>query len=163
MTLEHFDEYLSGEWYLVATYALGSSTKQPADSRYAIYRMNGPMIVEEISDGVMEGQISHSRMELVATIEALRIIDDSSCPTIILTRQEYLQKYAGEIRANELKTRDGKDVENLDLWKEIETLDPERCVEWRFVKEDYANRIEEWKEDEELDANIARAIARDPY
>jgi len=71
----------------------------------------------------VELNTTNNRMELIACIEALKLIDDFRRPITVITDSLYLVRgitewYPGWIRRGWLNSK-GKPVENRDLWEEL--------------------------------------------
>lgn len=160
--LQHFEEMISGIRYLVCTYSNGPSGDEKGRYRLVVYQMFGSDIEEEEIDGDIGRGESHIRLELMAIRAALQKIGRTTHPVVFLSRQKYLFDYANKLRANSFRKTDGKAAANLDLWREIEALDPNDRIEWRFATEDYDKKVEEWKADKQLDSDIQQAEGSNP-
>lgn len=159
--LQHFEEMLAGVRYLVCTYAKGPSTAKDGHFQVTVYEMFGSDLNDEEAEYGGDEGASHIRLELLAIEAALKLIGSTAHPIVFLTRQKYIPDYAAEILGNGFKRRNGKPAANEDLWRRIAALDPESRIEWRFAERDYEDMIEEWKEEKEIENNIASALERD--
>lgn len=161
--LQHFAEYLSGVRYLVCTYSKGPSTKHEGQFTVKIYEMYGSDIADEEVEYGAEDGATHIRLELRGIEAALMNIGTTTHPIVFLTRQKYIPDHAEALRSRDFKLSSGKPAANVDVWKRIAELDPNGRIEWRYADRDYDEMIEAWKEEKELDANMASALERDPY
>lgn len=89
----------------------------------------------EISGG--EHQTTNNRMEIMAAIRALQILNRTSRVTIH-TDSRYLMdgamQWIHRWKRNGWKTADKKPVKNADLWQELDTALQRHEVSWRWVK-----------------------------
>ena len=80
---------------------------------------------------------TNNRMELMAVIEALRVLT-RSCDAVVYTDSVYVQKGISEWihgwKRNGWKTADKKPVKNADLWVMLDELARQHHVDWRWVK-----------------------------
>ncbi|HEY5337276.1 MAG TPA: ribonuclease HI [Rhizomicrobium sp.] len=90
---------------------------------------------KEISGG--EAATTNNRMEIMAAIQALRMLTKPSSVTIH-TDSRYLMDGATQWmkrwKANGWKTADKKPVKNNDLWLALEEALAPHDVKWRWVK-----------------------------
>ncbi len=87
----------------------------------------GALLVEETSSWEMGGghpRTTNNRMEITAAIEGLKETPKNSSVTIH-SDSEYLVK---------TMTRNWRRRKNLDLWEELDSLEAERRVRWRWIK-----------------------------
>ena len=84
-----------------------------------------------------EAETTNNRMELEATIQALRALK-RECQVILTTDSQYVRKGITEWihgwRKNGWKTAAKKPVKNADLWQALDELTKKHQVEWRWVK-----------------------------
>lgn len=84
-----------------------------------------------------ERETTNNRMELTATIEALRALK-KSCQVKLTTDSEYVRRGVLEWLAgwqrNGWKTADKKPVKNQDLWQALVTEMARHTIEWHWVK-----------------------------
>lgn len=103
-------------------------------------------------------QTTNNRMELLAAIQALKILNASGQdePVILYTDSEYVKngitKWVKGWKKKGWKTVQGKPVLNQDLWETLDELNSS-LVEWQFVRGHSGN-----EGNERCDA-IARAFA----
>lgn len=80
---------------------------------------------------------TNNRMELLAVIEALKVLT-TRCYVEVYTDSQYVQKGVSEWLAswkkNNWKTSARKPVKNDDLWKQLDALLPNHEFRWHWVK-----------------------------
>jgi ribonuclease HI len=112
----------------------------------AILRSNGKE--REIFGG--EAQTTNNRMEMMAVIEALRVLK-RPVSARVYTDSQYVQKGISEWihgwKRRGWKTADKKPVKNEDLWRILDALAAEHHVEWHWVK-GHAGHAENERADE---------------
>ena len=90
---------------------------------------------KELSGG--ETQTTNNRMEMKAVIEGLRAIK-GPCDVTIHTDSEYVMKgvtqYLENWKKRGWRTSDKKEVKNIDLWQELDTLLPLNRIHWVWVR-----------------------------
>ena len=104
------------------------------------------VLLQAISDGkvVKERELSdgaelttNNKMELMAAIAALEILDRNSEITIF-TDSKYvmngIQTWLSAWKINNWKTSSKKPVKNDDLWKRLDALCQKHEVEWKWIK-----------------------------
>ena len=104
------------------------------------------VLLQALSDGnvVKERELSegketttNNKMELMAAIAALEILDRSSEITIF-TDSKYvmngIQTWLSGWKKNNWKTSSKKSVKNADLWKRLDALCQQHEVDWKWVK-----------------------------
>ena len=91
---------------------------------------------KEILSGAEE-QTTNNRMELIASIQALKYIKKKS-KINIFTDSKYLidgiSIWIENWKLNQWKTKNNKHVKNSDLWKELDELQNFHIVKWTWVK-----------------------------
>ncbi len=84
-----------------------------------------------------EAHTTNNRMELLAVIEALRLLK-RPCRIVIHTDSQYVQKGISEWLANwkrrGWRTADRKPVKNADLWQALDAERQRHEVQWRWVR-----------------------------
>ncbi len=84
-----------------------------------------------------EPQTTNNRMELKATIEALRALREP-CEVTVWTDSQYVKKGMTEWlpgwKAKGWKTAARAPVKNADLWQELEQAASRHRVDWQWVK-----------------------------
>ena len=84
-----------------------------------------------------EEQTTNNRMELIASIQALKFIKIKS-KINIFTDSKYLidgiSIWIKSWKLNNWKTKKNKNVKNSDLWKELDELESFHTIKWTWVK-----------------------------
>ncbi|MEO6985741.1 MAG: ribonuclease HI [Paralcaligenes sp.] len=84
-----------------------------------------------------EPDTTNNRMELMAVIEALKVLK-RRCEVVVHTDSQYVQKGMTEWLANwkrrGWRTADKKPVKNADLWQQLDTLVQQHSLSWKWVK-----------------------------
>jgi len=84
-----------------------------------------------------ESNTTNNRMELMAAIQALRLLREP-CKVELYTDSQYLQKGINEWIAGWKKRlwkkSDNKPVKNADLWKELDQEAIKHQITWHWVK-----------------------------
>ncbi len=80
---------------------------------------------------------TNNRMELQAAIEALRALREP-CRIELFTDSTYLRhgvtRWLREWKAKGWTTRKREPVKNEDLWKELDRVQADHAIEWRWVR-----------------------------
>jgi ribonuclease HI len=112
---------------------------------------------KELSGG--EAATTNNRMEMTAVIEGLRAIK-GRCTVTIHTDSKYVMdgvtKYLQNWKARGWKTADRKDVKNIDLWQQIDSLLPGHDIRWIWVK-GHAGHVENERVDQLARDAVPRA------
>ncbi len=84
-----------------------------------------------------EADTTNNRMELMAVIQALRLLK-RPCQVRVHTDSQYVQKGMKEWlpnwKARGWRTADKKPVKNADLWQELDTLAAQHELSWLWVR-----------------------------
>ena len=84
-----------------------------------------------------ESNTTNNRMELVAPVEALDALPDSSHVSLY-TDSQYVKNgitvWISNWKRNGWKTSNGKQVKNQDLWQALDQSTQRHVVEWYWVK-----------------------------
>ncbi len=84
-----------------------------------------------------EAQTTNNRMELTATIEALKAIN-KPCQIEIYTDSKYvkdgIQQWLQNWKKNNWKTAKKKPVKNRDLWELLDEQTQQHQITWHWVK-----------------------------
>ncbi|WP_394061662.1 ribonuclease HI [Alcaligenes sp. WGS1538] len=84
-----------------------------------------------------EAETTNNRMELMAVIQALRLLK-RPCQVRVHTDSQYVQKGMKEWlpgwKARGWRTADKKPVKNADLWQELEGLAAQHELSWLWVR-----------------------------
>lgn len=80
---------------------------------------------------------TNNRMELLAAIEALGLLKESS-NVILTTDSEYVRQgittWMSGWKKRGWKTANKKPVKNVDLWQRLEKVSNDHSINWRWVK-----------------------------
>lgn len=80
---------------------------------------------------------TNNKMELTAAIEALKYLQQPS-KGVLTTDSEYVQKgitvWILNWKRNGWKTATKKPVLNADLWRELDALNQQHEIDWRWVR-----------------------------
>ena len=119
---------------MIKIYTDGSCMSNPGNGGWAaIINMNGE--IKKISGN--EKNTTNNRMELMAPINALKIIN-SKDPIEIFTDSKYVKngitEWINTWVLNNWKTSKKEDVKNKDLWLELHKLNQSLSVKWNWVK-----------------------------
>lgn len=100
----------------------------------------GAIIFKGQDKKILSGSNKHTtnnRMELTASIKALQFIRTKE-KINLFTDSKYLidgiSVWIKSWKLNNWKTKDNKDVKNLDLWKQLDELENFHTIEWSWVK-----------------------------
>ena len=103
-----------------------------------------------------EAETTNNRMELMAAIQALKLLREP-CKIELHTDSQYLQKGITEWlknwKKNNWKKADKKPVKNADLWEELDKQTVGHQISWHWVKAHNGHR-----ENEMADALANQAI-----
>ena len=84
-----------------------------------------------------ESQTTNQRMEMMAAIQALEMVDDS-CPVVITTDSKYviqgITEWIHGWKSKGWRNASGKPVKNRDLWERLDGLNQASDVTWKWVK-----------------------------
>ncbi len=91
-------------------------------------------------------QTTNNQMELVAVIEALKIVK-KNLEIVIYTDSVYVKdgitKWIFNWKNNGWKTANKKPVKNLELWQELDLLVVNHQITWKWVKGHSGNKYNE--------------------
>ncbi len=91
-------------------------------------------------------QTTNNQMELMAVIEALKIVK-KTIEIIIYTDSVYVKdgitKWIFNWKKNGWKTANKKPVKNLELWQELDLLAANHQITWKWVKGHSGNKYNE--------------------
>lgn len=89
----------------------------------------------EISGG--DAYTTNNRMEMMAVIEALRLLKRRS-HVMLFTDSKYVKNgittWIYNWKRNNWRTAAKKPVKNVDLWQELDQLNSKHAVKWNWVK-----------------------------
>ena len=117
-------------------YTDGACSGNPGPGGWGVVMYHGKR-TKELSGG--HPATTNNRMEMQAVIEALRAIKPGfGGKTVLFSDSTYvlkgLQEWLPGWKKRGWKTAAKKPVKNADLWKELDALNQERSIDWRWVK-----------------------------
>lgn len=124
----------------IVVYCDGACSGNPGPGGWGTIVSTTDGRVRELGGGALG--TTNNQMELTATIEALKMIDDAPGEIVIYTDSVYVirgitQWIWGWIR-NGWKTAEGKEVLNREYWQELSKLVSERkkisATNWKYVR-----------------------------
>ena len=140
----------------VHIYTDGSCLGNPGPGGYGAILIYGKHR-KEISEGFT--LTTNNRMELLATIEALKLLT-KPCQVELTTDSQYVKnginQWIHNWRRNGWRTKDKKPVKNADLWQALDEVIKQHEVNWHWVK-GHSGHPENERCDE-----LARAGANNP-
>ena len=128
---------------MIEIYTDGSCLENPGNGGWAaIINMNGS--IKKITGS--EKNTTNNRMELMATINALKSIDSNE-EINIYTDSQYVKlgitEWINTWVKNNWKTSKKEEVKNKDLWTELYNLNKALNVEWIWIKAHAGNALNE--------------------
>jgi len=128
---------------MIEIYTDGSCLENPGNGGWAaIIKMNEN--IKKISGS--EKNTTNNRMELLATINALKNIDSDE-EINIYTDSQYVKlgitEWINTWVKNDWKTSKKEDVKNKDLWTELYNLNRTLKVKWVWIKAHAGNPLNE--------------------
>ena len=97
---------------------------------------NGAVVKERVLSGG-EPLTTNNRMELMAAIAALEVLDRPSA-IIIVTDSAYVKdgvtEWMAAWKSRNWRTASKHPVKNLDLWQRLDAAQSRHTVEWRWVR-----------------------------
>ena len=118
----------------VHIYTDGSCLGNPGPGGYGAILIYGKHR-KEISEGFT--LTTNNRMELLATIEALKLLT-KPCQVELTTDSQYVKnginQWIHNWRRNGWRTKDKKPVKNADLWQALDEVIKQYEVNWHWVK-----------------------------
>ena len=140
----------------VHIYTDGSCLGNPGHGGYGAILIYGKHR-KEISEGFT--LTTNNRMELLATIEALKLLT-KPCQVELTTDSQYVKnginQWIHNWRRNGWRTKDKKPVKNADLWQALDEVIQQHEVNWHWVKGHSGH-----PENERCD-DLARSAAESP-
>jgi len=128
----------------VIVYSDGGADPNPGPGGWGVVLLaerDGKMHTKELSGGV--GQTTNNRMELTAAIQALQALKES-CEVEFHTDSQYLKKGITEWMAKWLLTDFKRgEIQNADLWKQLNVEVARHKIEWHWVKGHAGNTYNE--------------------
>ena len=119
---------------MIKIYTDGSCLENPGDGGWAA------IIIIDQQKKIISGNqenTTNNRMELLAPIEALKTLKKNSKVEII-TDSKYVKlgitEWIHNWKKNGWKTSNKKEVKNIDLWKQLDSLVRDFDTKWSWVK-----------------------------
>ena len=101
---------------------------------------------------------TNNKMELTASIRALQALKSNDITVDLYTDSKYviqgINEWIDAWKAKDWKTANKKTVKNIDLWKQLDTLNRKFSVNWYWVKghsDDPGNDIADLLANEAMD------------
>jgi len=126
-------------------YTDGACTGNPGPGGWAAVVISQDKKVELFGG---EQLTTNNRMELTAAIKALEYCiskkekDINICTDSVYVK-EGITKWIKNWEKNNWRTSDKKEVKNIDLWKQLQTLEQSNPVSWQWVKGHSGNPMNE--------------------
>ena len=119
---------------MIKIYTDGSCLENPGDGGWAA------IIIINKEKKIISGNqknTTNNRMELLAPIEALKTLKINS-EIEIITDSKYVKlgitEWINNWKKNGWKTANKKEVKNIELWKELDSLVENFNIKWSWVK-----------------------------
>ena len=119
---------------MIKIYTDGSCLENPGDGGWAA------IIIIDKKKKIISGNqknTTNNRMELLAPIEALKTLQINS-EIEIITDSKYVKlgitEWINNWKKNGWKTSNKKEVKNIELWKELDSLVKNFNIKWSWVK-----------------------------
>ena len=119
---------------MIKIYTDGSCLENPGDGGWAA------IIIFDKQKKIISGNqknTTNNRMELLAPIEALKTLEINS-EIEIITDSKYVKlgitEWINHWKKNGWKTANKKEVKNIELWKELDSLVENFNIKWSWVK-----------------------------
>ncbi len=113
----------------------GSSRNNPGPGGWGVVIIENDKVIKELGGG--EKHTTNNRMELTATIEALRSINEN-CHIVMNVDSEYvvngITKWIHGWIKKGWKTSDKKPVLNQDLWQQLFEVSKNRDITWKSIR-----------------------------
>tara|TARA_B100001741_G_scaffold168364_1_gene139146 strand:- start:36 stop:461 length:426 start_codon:yes stop_codon:yes gene_type:complete len=131
---------------MIKIYTDGSCLENPGDGGWAA------IIIFDKQKKIISGNqknTTNNRMELLAPIEALKTLKINS-EIEIITDSKYVKlgitEWINNWKKNGWKTANKKEVKNIELWKELDSLVENFKIKWSWVKghstDQYNNEVD---------------------
>ena len=128
---------------MIKIYTDGSCLENPGNGGWAAI-INNDGNIEKISGN--EKNTTNNRMELLATINALKQIE-SNKQIKIFTDSQYVKlgitEWINKWIKNNWQTSKKEDVKNKDLWLKLYNLNNSLNIEWNWIKAHSGNTLNE--------------------
>ncbi|NUB46652.1 ribonuclease HI [Fertoebacter nigrum] len=140
-------------------YTDGACSGNPGPGGWGVLMLarDGDNVLKERTLQGGEADTTNNRMELLAAISALEVLERPST-LIIVTDSAYVKNgvttWIHGWKRNGWRTADKKPVKNVDLWQRLDLAQARHKVEWRWIK-GHAGHAENERADELARAGMA--------
>lgn len=140
-------------------YTDGACSGNPGPGGWGVLMLarDGDAVLKERTLQGGEADTTNNRMELLAAISALEVLERPST-LIIVTDSAYVKNgvttWIHGWKRNGWRTADKKPVKNVDLWQRLDLAQARHKVEWRWIK-GHAGHAENERADELARAGMA--------
>ena len=140
-------------------YTDGACSGNPGPGGWGVLlrAMDGERVVKERELSGGEAETTNNRMELLAAINALEVLDRATAITIVTDSAYVKNGVTGWIngwKRNGWKTANRKPVKNVELWQRLDDAQASHQVTWEWVK-GHAGHPENERADELARAGMA--------
>ena len=114
-------------------YIDGACSENPGKGGWGVHAVSGDEVSEWCGG---EEDTTNNRMELTAAIKALQHISFEDEADLFSDSQYVVNgitKWIPGWKNNDWRTSDGNPVKNQGLWQELDALNTDRTVRWRWV------------------------------
>ena len=128
---------------MIEIYTDGSCLENPGNGGWAAI-INNDGNIEKISGN--EKNTTNNRMELLATINALKQIESNKQIKIYTDSQDVklgITEWINKWIKNNWQTSKKEDVKNKDLWLKLYNLNNSLNIEWNWIKAHSGNTLNE--------------------
>tara|TARA_B100000886_G_scaffold340409_1_gene309788 strand:- start:10537 stop:10977 length:441 start_codon:yes stop_codon:yes gene_type:complete len=141
---------------LIRVFTDGACSGNPGNGGWGVVIVKDNEVVKYNGS---ENDTTNNRMELKAAIEGIKLATNGS-PLTLYTDSKYVKdgitSWVRNWKKNNWLTSSRKPVKNQDLWEQLDVLNNEHQVLWKWVK---GHQIE--KTDDSRYNNLADALARE--
>ena len=143
----------------LVAYTDGACSGNPGPGGWGVLlrAYHGETIVKERELSGGDGDTTNNRMELMAAISALEVLERPSAVTVV-TDSAYVKNgvtsWIHAWKRNGWRTADRKPVKNADLWQRLDAAQERHNVTWTWVK-GHAGHPENERADELARAGMA--------
>ncbi len=141
---------------LVRVFTDGACSGNPGNGGWGVVIVKDDEIVKYNGS---ENDTTNNRMELKAAIEGIKLATNGS-PLTLYTDSKYVKdgitSWIENWKKNNWLTSSRKPVKNQDLWEQLDALNNEHQILWKWVK---GHQIE--KSEDSRYNNLADALARE--
>ncbi len=141
---------------MIRIYTDGACSGNPGNGGWGVVIVKDDEIVKYNGS---ENDTTNNRMELKAAIEGIKLATNGS-PLTLYTDSKYVKdgitSWIENWKKNNWLTSSRKPVKNQDLWEQLDVLNNEHQILWKWVK---GHQIE--KTEDSRYNNLADALARE--